>query len=151
MRKRAAESESLNRGPSGMWHDTVGAELSGAVLAGATALAYYAAARRRGDKEPHKALIPGIKMGLVLGAVPYIGGALLGSMSGYPSTSYMNKLESNDWPSYVLPGRAGYRSGKRVRYLIEVARRNQDTLKKLKTPETPEMSGVETLMHPTLV
>ena len=146
--KLPERSETLERGPHGMWHDTVAAELGGAAAAGATALAYYAMARRNGHPNPAEALIPGAKMGLLLGSIPYVAGAMVGSMSGYPSTGHMNKLEESDWPSYLIPGRAGYRSGKRVRYLLEIARRNRDELQKMSKPKISDMPTTEAVLSP---
>lgn len=125
------KSLTLKRGPAGLWHDTIGAELSGTTIAAATALAFYLHGKRKGDPEPFKNYgWPGVKLGMLLGAAPYTAGAMVGSMTGHPSTSQMDAMEARDWPSYLIPGRGGYRSGKRIRYLLELARKNKEELDK---------------------
>ena len=141
-------SLTLQRGPAGMWHDTVAAETGGAVVASLTALAFYLKAKQAGDPNPSAHLWPGVKLGLLLGSVPYVTGAMVGSMSGYPSTQHMNEMEKRDWPSWLIPGRAGYRSGKRVRYLIEVAKRNQGAMDRLNKPVESDMPGAEAMLRP---
>lgn len=138
----AGGSLTLKRGPAGLWHDTIGAELSGATIAGLTTLAFYLNGRSKGDPEPFKNYaIPGFKVGLMLGAAPYTAGAMVGSMTGHPSTHQMDTMESRDWPSYLIPGRGGYRSGKRIRYLLELARKNKRELDKAhKLPQGQEES-----------
>lgn len=125
------KSLTLKRGPAGLWHDTIGAELSGSVIAATTALAFYLYGKHKGDPNPGANYAwPGIKTGMLLGALPYTAGAMVGSMTGHPSTSEMDTMEARDWPSYLVPGRGGYRSGKRIRYLLELARKNKEELDK---------------------
>lgn len=125
------QSLTLKRGPAGLWHDTIGAELSGATIAGLTTLAFYLRGRQLKDPNPLANYAwPGFKAGLMLGAAPYTAGAMVGTMTGYPSVERMNSMEARDWPSYFIPGRGGYRSGKRIRYLLELARQNKRELAK---------------------
>jgi hypothetical protein len=138
----SGSSLTLKRGPAGLWHDTIGAELSGTVIAATTALAFYIYGKNKGDPEPFKNYAwPGIKTGMLLGAAPYTAGAMVGSMTGHPSTKEMDAMEERDVPSYLIPGRGGYRSGKRIRYLLELARKNKKELDKAhKLPSGQEES-----------